>query len=104
MRITPQLLAKIRDYSTGKKALLTQFFSKLGKLKPKDLDLIVHRYHHEVFAEINCLECANCCKTISPILYEPDIYRLADNLKMKVSVFKDKYVVTDDDGDYVFNQ
>ncbi|MBN2609942.1 MAG: YkgJ family cysteine cluster protein [Bacteroidales bacterium] len=84
--------------------MLKHLFSKLGKLKPAELDLKVHRLHHEVFSEINCLECANCCKTISPTLYEADISRLADCLKMKVAVFKDQYVKTDEDGDYVFNQ
>lgn len=104
MEITPAVISKIKQYASGNRASLTVFFAKLKRNKPKDLDAIVHQYHDEVFSEINCLSCANCCKTISPVLYETDIARLAGFLKMKIPVFKDSYIQIDEDGDYVFRQ
>jgi len=80
------------------------FFAKLKKKKPKNLDDIVHQLHNEVFEEINCLDCANCCKSISPTLYEKDIERLAKNLKMKPSQLVDEYLQIDEENDYVFRQ
>ena len=79
-------------------------FARLKKKKPKKLDKIVHELHDEVFQEIDCLDCANCCKSISPTLYDKDIERLAKHLKIKPSQFVNEYLYLDDEGDYVFRQ
>ena len=104
MKITPELLLKIKQYATGNKNQLAHFFSKLDRMSPKELDTSFHIYHDEVFSKINCVDCANCCKTISPRLHESDIIRIAGYLKKKVTAFKDLYVKTDDEGDYVFQK
>ncbi|NND08456.1 MAG: YkgJ family cysteine cluster protein [Saprospiraceae bacterium] len=87
--------------------------SKAANLKPrfntkrkilerrKDLDLIVHRTHSEVFARTDCLTCANCCKTTSPLFIGTDIERIANYLQLKPSQFVDRYLVVDEDGDDV---
>ena len=77
---------------------------KLKKKKPKNLDNIVHQLHDEAFDEFDCLECANCCKTIGPRLTNKDIERLAKHLKMKLPDFTNQYILTDEDGDYVFKE
>lgn len=73
----------------------------LGRRKPKNLDDQFHKLHQEVFSEIDCLECANCCKTTSPIFQAGDIERLSKTLKMKVSEFIENYLRLDEDQDYV---
>ncbi|MDG1477519.1 MAG: YkgJ family cysteine cluster protein, partial [Vicingaceae bacterium] len=73
---------------------------KLKKSKPKKLDDVVHQLHDETFNKIDCLECANCCKTTSPAIYERDIDRLAKHLKIKPSKLIEEYLVKDDDDDY----
>lgn len=80
------------------------FFDKLRKKKPKHLDKIVHEIHDEVFQGIDCLTCANCCKSISPTLYDKDIERLSKHLRKKPSQFVEEYLYMDDEGDYVFKQ
>ncbi|HSH51360.1 MAG TPA: YkgJ family cysteine cluster protein [Bacteroidales bacterium] len=80
------------------------FFARLKKKKPKKLDKVVHELHDKIFQEINCLDCANCCKSISPTLYDKDIERLSKQLKIKPSQFVIKYLYLDDEGDYVFKQ
>lgn len=77
---------------------------RIKKSNPKNLDVQFHTLHNEVFEEIDCLKCANCCKTTSPILYEPDIERVAKSLKMKVGKFIVTYLHKDDDGDFVLNE
>lgn len=37
------------------------FFNRLKRKKPKGLDDYFHDAHDEVFEQINCLTCANCC-------------------------------------------
>lgn len=76
----------------------------LKKTKPKNLDDKVHQLHDDAFEKIDCLSCANCCKTTSPIFYERDIDRLAKHLKMKPSAFIEQYLHKDEVGDYVLNE
>jgi Fe-S-cluster containining protein len=78
------------------------FVKKLKRSKPKGLDTTVHQLHDEAFDKIDCLECANCCKTTSPAIYERDIDRLAKHLKMKPHKLIEQYLVKDADDDYVF--
>lgn len=80
----------------------TTFIKKIKKKKPKTLDDEVHELHHEAFSGFSCLDCANCCKTIGPRLIDKDIERLAKHLKMKPSDFTMQYILTDEDGDFVF--
>lgn len=74
---------------------------KLKKTKPKNLDETFHQLHEQTFEEIDCLDCANCCKTTSPIFLQTDIDRLAKVFRMKSSQFIDTYLRRDEDGDYV---
>ena len=57
--------------------------------------------HEEAFATIDCLLCANCCKNYSPRFKVPDIKRISKHLKMKEGAFIEKYLVLDNEGDYV---
>lgn len=78
-----------------------QFFNKLKLKKPKQLDDLFHTAHEEVFEEVDCLTCANCCKTTSPIFYQNDIERAAHAVRLKPGEFIEKYLRIDEDNDYV---
>lgn len=80
------------------------FYDKLKRVKPKHLDDKFHDLHETVFEEIDCLACANCCKTTSPIFYSRDIERLAKHLRMKPGDFIEKYLRIDEDKDYVLTK
>jgi Fe-S-cluster containining protein len=80
------------------------FLEKLRKRKPGDLDHVTLDLHQKAFTHIDCLDCANCCKTTSPIVIDRDIDRLARRLKMKPSQVVNDYLTLDEDGDYVFTQ
>lgn len=60
--------------------------------------------HEEAFEQIDCLQCANCCKNYSPRFKNPDIKRIAKLLKMKEGEFTDTYLRLDEDNDYVLKQ
>ncbi len=57
--------------------------------------------HEEAFENIDCLQCANCCKNYSPRFKTPDIKRISKLMKMRESEFIDAYLNLDEDGDYV---
>ena len=59
--------------------------------------------HEEAFNKVDCLQCANCCKNFSPRFKTPDIKRISRHLKMRESDFIDKYLLVDEDGDFVAN-
>lgn len=78
-----------------------RFLEWAGKAKPNDLDKKAVQAHNEVFNEVDCLACANCCKTTSPIFYDRDIDRAAKAVRLKPSEFIEKYLTVDEDKDYV---
>ncbi|MEA3494430.1 MAG: YkgJ family cysteine cluster protein [Bacteroidota bacterium] len=80
------------------------FLKKLKRKKPNNLDDITKRFHDEAFEEIDCLECANCCKTTSPAFYQKDIERLSQKLKMSTKEFINTYLHLDDEKEYVLNE
>ncbi len=80
------------------------FLEKLLKTKPRNLDSVVHSIHDEEFEEINCMECARCCKSLGPMIFESDIERMSSALKMKSGAFRDIYIRMDEDGDNVFKE
>ena len=75
---------------------------KIKATRPKNLDVKFQQAHDEVFSKVDCLDCANCCKTTSPILIQTDIDRLSKVFRMRSSEFIDTYLFRDEEGDYVF--
>lgn len=49
----------------------------------------------EVWEEIDCLSCANCCKVMSPTYTKEDIERIAAHLKMSPARMKKKLLYYD---------
>lgn len=97
-------LEHFKAQSTNKSIEHKRFLEKLRKRKPGDLDNVTLELHHKAFGHIDCLDCANCCKTTSPIVIDRDIDRLARRLKIKPSQVVAQYLRLDEDGDYVFTQ
>lgn len=88
----------IADYQSTKKRL-----KKLHQFKPQKLDKLFHDLHASEFKKIECLECANCCKTLSPSVFDSDVRRMAAFMKMKASEFIARYLIPDADDDYILN-
>ncbi len=57
--------------------------------------------NEEAFEKVDCLQCANCCKSYSPRFKTPDIKRISKYLGMKEGVFIDTYLRIDNEGDYI---
>ena len=59
--------------------------------------------HEEAFSKVDCLQCANCCKNYSPRFKTPDVKRISRLLGLRESAFIEKYLLVDEDGDFVVN-
>jgi Fe-S-cluster containining protein len=94
-------LERFRETSKNKSAENKKLLTGLKKKDPRKVDDLFHTLHDEVFEEIDCLTCANCCKTTSPIFYQTDIERVAKALRLKPGEFIEKYLRIDEDKDYV---
>jgi len=96
----PSFAGKAKSQSAANKL----FLKKIKNRKVRNLDDVFHAAHEEVFEKVDCLTCANCCKTTSPIFYQKDIERVAKRLRMKPYEFTEKYLRIDEDKDYVLKQ
>lgn len=92
------------DWANRNLDLTKKTFRKWKQAKPKDLDHKFHASHKQEFEKMDCLTCANCCKTTSPIFRDADIRRIAKHLRMKESQFIASYLKMDDESDYVLQK
>ncbi len=92
---------RFRQQSQTKASENKKYLQRLKKKDARVVDDEFHLLHEEVFEEVDCLTCANCCKTTSPIFYQTDIERVSRALRMKPGDFVEKYLRIDEDRDYV---
>jgi Fe-S-cluster containining protein len=71
------------------------FLTKIEKKNPKNIDQVTAKLSPEVWAEVDCLSCANCCKSMSPTFTPKDIKRIAAHLEMKPAEFKETWLEYD---------
>ncbi|EMB60485.1 YkgJ family cysteine cluster protein [Streptococcus mutans] len=95
-------IGKYHQLALQKQKEHRKFLTTLKKKAPKNLDKIVQEVHTEVFREIDCTKCANCCKILGPLFTEADISRIAKHFRMRLPVFEDMYLRVDEDNDKVF--
>ncbi len=104
MEISKQIFAENKVLAFKNKKENATFFRQVAAKPPGRVDEAFQNLHEEVFAEVNCLECANCCKSLGPKLNNNDIRRISGVLRIKVSEFEEKYLRLDEDQDYVFRK
>jgi uncharacterized protein len=95
-------LKKFRITSARKRKSLSAFLDKLDTLVPEDMPKIVAKADATVWQDINCMDCANCCKTMTPTFTKKDIKRISAHLEMEPKAFMDKWLIKEaDSGDWV---
>ena len=68
------------------------FLTRLETVRPKGLDKIAKEVNKEVWAETDCLACANCCKTMTPTFTPKDIKRISSHFNQTPDEFKTKWL------------
>jgi Fe-S-cluster containining protein len=84
-----------------KKKKLGAFLKKVAKSRKKGLLKTVAAVDKEVWKEVSCLSCANCCKKMTPTFNRNDISRISRHFNMTSKEFYDKWLTKDDAGDTV---
>ena len=92
---------ELKILASGAEASFKDFFKK-NKKKLEKIDQEIHYLHEQAMQKADCLQCANCCKSLGPAIYDKDIERMAKALKLKPSEVVAQYLRIDEDGDYVF--
>jgi Fe-S-cluster containining protein len=83
--------SKVKKTKKGMKRYLT----KIGKENPRGLDALIPQMEREVWQEIDCLSCANCCKKMTPTFTRQDVKRIAAHLNMTPAAFTEKWLEYD---------
>jgi Fe-S-cluster containining protein len=94
---------KLLAWSKRNRKQIGQAFKVIGKWKTKEQDDWFEASHEEAFEKIDCLKCANCCKTTSPIFSDKDVERISKHFGVKPGKFIEDYLHLDEDQDYVLN-
>ena len=98
-------LQEFRKKAVRKKKKLTSFLQKLDEIVPEDMPQLVLEEDVKVWQEVDCMACANCCKTMTPTFTKKDILRISEHLGMKPKDFKEKWLHKEEDtGDWVNKQ
>lgn len=69
-----------------------KFLKRLEKKPPRGLDSIAIEASHNVWHEVACLSCANCCKVMTPTYTPGDIKRISNYLQLSTTDFKNKWL------------
>ncbi len=94
-------LEEIKEEAKRKRKERIKFIKSNKNKKEIQLDNLFKEKHDEVFEEIDCLSCSNCCKNVGPLFTDKDINRISKYNKMKPGVFTEKYLNMDEEGDFV---
>lgn len=86
---------KVRNH---KKRLRT-FLTKVEKDPLHQLDKMTGSIEKEVWKEVDCLSCGNCCKTMSPTFNKTDIKRISAHFSLTPEAFTKKWLRKDRVGD-----
>lgn len=71
---------------------LQEFLQELGD-RGEGLEAAAEVADLEAWAKVSCLDCARCCKGLSPVFNKRDVQRIATFLRMSPRALIDKWLV-----------
>ena len=77
------------------------FLNRSEKNPPKAIDKLTALVEPQVWAEIDCLSCANCCKKMTPTFTTKDLKRISAHFNETPEVFRKKWLKKDSNKDLV---
>jgi Fe-S-cluster containining protein len=94
-------LRSFKQRVKGARRRMRYFLTRLEKKAPRGLQRIVADADKGAWQRTECLDCANCCKTMSPTYTREDIRRIAGHLGMTGKAFREKWLYKDGTGDWM---
>lgn len=95
------------NFRSFKKKLITnrsafrRFLNKTEKTPPRGIDKLTPIVSKEVWEEVDCLSCANCCKKMTPTFTSQDVKRIAAHFNQTPAVFIAQWLEKDKNKDWV---
>ena len=78
-----------------------KFLNKSEKQPPSAIDKITPEVEKEVWKEIDCLSCANCCKKMTPTFTKTDLKRISAHFGQTPDEFRKQWLTKDRNKDLV---
>jgi uncharacterized protein len=78
-----------------------RFLNKMEKTPADGIDKMTAAIDKEVWQEVDCLTCANCCKKMTPTFTPKDLKRVSAHFGETVEEFKTKWLKKERNGDWV---
>ena len=77
--------------------------NRVQKQSPKGLRKLTTRLETEVWNEVDCLTCANCCKKMSPTFTNTDVRRISAHFGQTPDEFRKKWLFRErgENGDWL---
>jgi Fe-S-cluster containining protein len=75
------------------------FLNRINKKPPRGLDKITSSLEKGIWSEVDCLTCANCCKTMTPTFTKTDIRRISKHFDQTPEQFTKQWLRKDRTGD-----
>lgn len=97
----PINLKSFKAKAQKNKRKMRLFLSRLEKNPPRKLDRIAETIDAEVWQEIDCLTCSNCCRSMTPTFTESDLKRISTHFNQTPDEFKEKWLYKDKNGDWM---
>lgn len=97
----PVNLRSFKKKSALNRRKMRLFLTKVENNPPRGLDKIAEKIDAEVWQEVGCLTCANCCKSMTPTFTKQDIERIASHFNQTPDEFKEKWLYKDRNGDWM---
>ncbi len=94
-------LRSFRKIARNTKSKIRRSLSKIERDKPRGLEQLKLEADKYAWAKTDCLDCANCCKTMSPTYTKEDIRRISAHLGMTQNAFREKWLYKDKTGDWM---
>lgn len=69
-----------------------KFLRKFDELYVPEMDVIAAKAETKAWEKVDCLDCGNCCKKMTPTFIDSDIQRISKHLGMTEAAFKKKWI------------
>ena len=77
------------------------FLNKIEKNPPRGIDKLTTTLEKEVWEEVDCLSCANCCKKMTPTFTKQDLKRISAHFNQTPDEFRKQWLKKDSNKDLV---
>jgi Fe-S-cluster containining protein len=94
-------LRSFRQQVARNKRRIKSFLTRLERKAPRGLEEVAADADRAAWQRTDCLDCANCCKTMSPTYTRKDILRISAHLGMTERAFREKWLYKDRTGDWM---